>query len=181
MFTLALEFKLEEKPSWLDGFRMKYDGPFNYHLTLKYPTLIKQNDLPKLGSEVKSIAQASKPMTLAFDQYIFNKTETGNLIMVLAKHHKDLLRLQKMVVRKLRTYGETWKPYYNDFENNFKPHITIARNLSDDDFQKAKRALEEQIYCQAKITRLALRVVDGIPSIDDFITPQNLTDYDFGD
>ena len=181
MFSLALEFELEEKPSWLDGFRIQYDGPFNYHLTLKHPTYIKESELPKLHREVRSIAQASKAMTLAFDQYFFNKTETGSLIMVLAKPHKDLLHLQAMVVGELRTFGETWKPYYDDFENNFKPHITIARNLSNGEFQKAKRALAEQIYCQAKITRLALRVVDGIPSVDDFITPQNLTDYDLGE
>ena len=181
MFFVALEFELDEKPNWLDGFRVKYDGHFNYHLTLKYTTLVKENDLPKLSSEVESIAQASKPMTLEFDQYFFNGTETGNLIMVLAKHNKDLIRLQKTVVRELRTFGETWKPYYDDFDNNFKPHITIARNLSDGEFRKAKRALKEQIYCKAEISRLALRVVDGNPTAEDFIDPQNLSYYDFGE
>ena len=45
MFFVALEFELDEKPNWLDGFRVKYDGHFNYHLTLKYTTLVKENDL----------------------------------------------------------------------------------------------------------------------------------------
>ena len=181
IFFLALEFELEEKPNWLDGFRIKYDGPFNYHLTLKYATYIKKNDLPKLRKAVKSIAKASKPMTLEFDQYFFNKTETGNLIMVLAKHNKDLLRLQKMAVRELGEFGETWKPYYKDFEKNFKPHISIARNLSDGVFQTAKSELKEQIYCKAEISNLALRVVDENPSVDDFNNLQNLTCYDLGD
>jgi 2'-5' RNA ligase len=181
IFFLALEFELDEKPNWLDGFRIKYDEPFNYHLTLKYATFIKKNDLPKLKEAVKSLAKASKPMTLEFDQYFFNKTETGNLIMVVAKYNKDLFRLHKMVVSELGEFGETWKPYYKDFESNFKPHISIARNLSDGVFQIAKGELKEQIYCKAKISNLALRVVDENFSVDDFNDPQNLTCYDFGD
>ena len=181
MFFLALEFELEEKPNWLDGFRIKYDAAFNYHLTLKYATFIKEKDLPKLSSEVKSLAKTSNPLTLEFVQYFFNKTETGNLIMVLAKHNNDLIRLQKMVVGELGKFGEPWKPYYHDFENNFKPHISIARNLSDGVFETAKSELKEQIYCKAKISKLALRVVDGNPSVDDFINPHNLTNYNFGD
>ena len=181
IFFLALEFELDEKPNWLDGFRIKYDEPFNYHLTLKYGTLIKQNDLPKLKGEVKSIANANKPLMLEFEDYFFNKTETGNVIMVLAKHNENLLRLQNMVVRKLDVFGETWKPYYKDFDNNFKPHISIARNLSDDEYKTAKSELKEQIYCKAKISKLALMVVDDHPTVEDFLNPQNTTYFDLGD
>jgi len=181
MFLLTLEFELEDKPKWLDGFRIKYDEPFNYHITLKYPTLIKKNDLPKIRSEVKCIAKANKPLKIEFDKYLFDKTKTGNLIMVSAKHNKDIFRLQKMVVSELRVFGETLKPYYNDFENNFKPHISIARKLSNGVFQIAKNELKEQIYCMAKITKLALTVVDENHTVDDFLNPKNTTYYDLGD
>ena len=86
-----------------------------------------------------------------------------------------------MVVSELRVFGETLKPYYNDFENNFKPHITIARKLSNGVFQIAKNKLKEQIYCMAKITKLALMVVDENHTIDDFLNPKNTTYYDLGD
>ena len=181
VFLLTLKFELEEKPKWLDGFRIKYDEPFNYHITLKYLTLIKKNDLPKIISEVNRIAKANKPLKLEFDKYFFDKTKTGNLIMVSAKHNKDIFRLQKMVVSELRVFGETVKSYYNDFENNFKPHISIARKLSNGVFQIAKDELKEQIYCKVEITKLALTVVDENPTVDDIINPKNKTYYDLGD
>ena len=106
VFLLTLEFELEGKPKWLDGFRIKYDEPLNYHITLKYPTFIKENDLQKLRSEVKRIAKANKPLKLEFDKYFFNKTKTGNLIMISAVHNRDLFRLQKMVVSELRLFGD---------------------------------------------------------------------------
>ncbi len=74
-FSLTLEFELEEKPKWLDRYRIKYDEPFNFHLTLKYLTLIKKNDLPKIRREIKRIAKANKPLKLEFDKYLFNKTK----------------------------------------------------------------------------------------------------------
>ncbi len=181
VFLLTLEFELEEKPKWLDRFRIKYDEPFNYHITLKLPTLIKKNDLPKLRSEVKHIAKANKPLTLEFDKYFFSKTKDRNYIMVSAKHNKDIFRLQKMVVSELRVFGETIKAHYDDFENNFTPHITIARRLSNGVFQIAKNELKEQIYCKAKITKFALTVVDENHTVDDVINPKNTTYYDLGD
>jgi len=181
VFLLTLEFELKEKPKWLDGFRIKYDEPFNYHITLKYPTLIKKNDLPKLRSEVKRIAKANKHLKLEFDKYFFDNTKTGNLIMVSAKHNKDIFRLQKMVVNELRVFGETWKSYYNDFECNFNPHITIARKLSYGVFQIAKNELKEQIYCKANITKLALTVFDENHTVDDVINPKNTTYYNLSD
>ena len=61
LLFLTLEFELEEKPKWLDEFRIEYDKPFNFHITLKYPTLIKNKDLPKIRSEVQHIAKAYNP------------------------------------------------------------------------------------------------------------------------
>jgi 2'-5' RNA ligase len=181
VFLLTLEFELEEKPKWLDGFRIKYDEPLNYHITLKFLTLIKESDLPKIRSKVKSIAKANKPLTLEFDKYFFDRIKDRNYIMVSAKHNNDLYRLQKMVVSELRVFGETIKSHYNDFENNFTPHITIGRRLLNDVFQIAKNELEEEIYCKANITKLALTVVDENSTVDDVINPKNTTYYDLGD
>ena len=48
-------------------------------------------------------------------------------------------------------------------------------------FQTAKNELEEKIYCKAKITRLALTVVDENHTVDDVIDPKNTTYYELGD
>ena len=173
VFHLTLEFDLEEKPEWIDSFRQKYGEPYSYHITLKYPTLIKEVDLPKLTKEVQSLAEVTKVLVAEFDKYFFDKTKNGNLIMVSAKHNEDLIRLQKLVMDRLSAYGKTKKPHYKDFEINFKPHIALARKLSDKNFLEARNQLKKQIYCKATITKLALTTVNEGYSSEDVVSPKN--------
>ena len=78
--------------------------------------------------------------------------------------------LQEKVVTRLKKFGKTVKPYYQDFEDNFKPHITIARKLSDKKLLKAKKQLRKPILCQTKITELSLKIMNQI----DINTPHTL-------
>jgi 2'-5' RNA ligase len=112
-----------------------------------------------------------------FDKFSFGKTENGNLIMVSAKHNEDLIKLQKTVLNKLRGFGTTIKPTYKEYETNFRPHIALARKLSDKIFIKAKKELEKQIYGKAIITKLALTVVSENYSVEDIVDPENTFNY----
>ena len=160
VFWITLDFDLKKKPLWLDSFRKLYDEPYDYHITLKYTTLIENKETAKLKRETQVIADESNPLVVEFNDYFFNKTSTGNLIMIAARHNENLFVLQEKVVTRLKKFGETIKPYYQGFEDNFQPHITIARKLSDKKMLAAKDQLREPILCQTKITQLSLKIMD---------------------
>jgi len=66
----------------------------------------------------------------------------------------------KSRVTRLKEFGKTTKPYYQGFEDNFKPHITIARNISENKLLKAKKQLRKPILCQTKKTELSLTIMN---------------------
>jgi len=47
-FHISLGFKLKDRPFWLGSFRLKYDRPYPYHLTLKNETSIQEEDVSNL-------------------------------------------------------------------------------------------------------------------------------------
>lgn len=158
IFQVTLDFKLQDKPSWLDSFRKKFDKPYEYHITLKYPTYIKEEDINDLKEEVAAISDASSRFVVEFNGYFFDKTDTGEIIMVKAKQNEDLVKLQKEIIERLKKYGSEVKAFYQKFENNFRPHITIARKLDDNLLRDAKKELKEHISCTAEIDSLSLTI-----------------------
>jgi len=150
------------------NFRKKYDDPVQYHISLKLPTYIDDVNLAKLKKITNETAKTSNSFAVDFDKYFFNKTSTGNLIMISARHNNNLINLQKEIVKRTKGFGKTIKPYYEDFENNFKPHITIARKLDDEDFLEAKSKIEKQIHCRANIDKLRLHIMKRTNGVDKF-------------
>jgi 2'-5' RNA ligase len=167
VFGLGLFFELIKEPSWLANFRKRYDDPVGYHVSLKLPTYIDGVNLAKLKEVAKETANTSNPFTVDFDKYFFNKTSTGNLIMISARHNDNLVSLQKEVVKRTKSFGKTIKPYYEEFENNFNPHITIARKLDYNEFLEAKSGLKKPIYCQANIDKLRLHIMKKMNRVDE--------------
>jgi 2'-5' RNA ligase len=177
VFDLRLDPVLEEKPSWFDEFRKKYDEPYDYHITLKYPTLVNDKDLLKLKNETRQIAKSFNIVVVEFENYLFGKTKNGNLIMIAAKDNKDLIRLQKAVVKSLSKFGKTTQTNYKEYEADFIPHIALARKLNDEAFLKAKKQIKKKTYCRATITKLVLTIVDKKYTRSDYLNPKNTYNY----
>lgn len=178
VFGLGLFFDLIDEPSWLRIFRKKYDDPIGYHISLKLPTYIKNNNLPKLEEISRNTAGTSKIFNVEFNKYFFNKTSTGNLIMISARENSELSNLQKEIVKKTKDFGKTIKPYYEEFENNFHPHITIARKLNDDKFSEAKSKLEKPISLHTRIDKLRLHMMNKVSDADE-LEDESVIFYEF--
>jgi 2'-5' RNA ligase len=175
VFWVSLVFDLQKKPSWLDSFREVYDEPFDYHITLKYATYIENKETERLREKTKRIADETIPLVVLFDNYFFDKTTTGNLIMIAAQPNEELYILQEKVVSRLTVFGKNIKPYYQGFEEDFKPHITIARKLTENRFLEAKEQIRKPILCQTRITDLSLTIVKQTD--DNLLTPDERHQY----
>lgn len=177
VFSVVLHFALDDKPDWLDDFRKKYDKPYEYHITLKYPTYIEEKNIEKLKKELEKITKTQKAFTMVFDTFYFGETPSGKLIMVKAHKVDELIDMQKNIYKTLKKYGKVIKEHYQQYEKHFKAHITIARYLSEELFEKAKSELPEEIFCSAQIDKVVL-VVEEKEEASEMTDPKNETYYE---
>lgn len=80
--------------------------------------------------------------------------------MIRARENEQLARLQADLRTELHSFGEHTKPYFAQFEENFTPHITIGRKLSNERFEEAKSELQEPTHCLAIINKVDLSIHD---------------------
>ena len=176
-FNVTSVLKITKKPKWIDGFRKKYDKPYAFHLTFKTITKLKDEDVSRLKKEVAELAKQFNPQTLKFDGLDLNfKSVFGGSIMIMAKPNKEIARMQKIISKNLSAFGEHYLAHYQKFEKNFKPHLTIARRLSKEQMTKAKKELQKDLYCTAKIDSLQLTIV-AKTEFSHYNDPRNKTFY----
>ena len=156
LFQISADFDLKSKPEWLDSFRLKYDLPYDYHITFKTTTTFKNEDFENLKTELKDTLINYKPFTVIFDELFIAPALSGWCVMIKAKQNKTLLELQKEISERFSKFGTHLSRQKEDFEKNFDPHITIARHLIDEQLEKAKSELKEGLICEALIESVTL-------------------------
>lgn len=166
IFAIYTNLTLTEKPQWLDGFRRKYDKPYNFHNTLKQPCFIEEKKILELKNNTslffKSLKLKNHKIEIVFDEISTDKSKDGITIMLSSKGHSVLVDLQKDLINYLEQYKNYVKPKYQSYEENFNPHITIARNLSPDQFNEATKYLSGHYSCKGEITTVTLSIVDEV-------------------
>ena len=158
-FQISADFELRSKPDWLDAYRTKYDLPYDYHMTFKVTTHCRSEDLDKMKAELAEMAENQKPITVVFDELFIAPTSKGWCIMVKAQDSPELRGLQKEISDKFAQYGAIINSEREDYEKNFKPHITIARRLTDEQLEQAKSELKPDLACDTVIQNLVLTTV----------------------
>lgn len=164
IFAITTNVVLTKKPAWLDEFRRKYDKPFEYHVTLKQPCYIHEKELPKLKVTFTEFVfnwpKFEHGIKIFFNRIKIDTTVEGEMcIMIKAKKNLELIKLQKKLLTQLNSYTNYVKAESKAWEENFKPHITIARNLSSQILAKAKTDLLKDYRCEGIIKDISLKVV----------------------
>jgi 2'-5' RNA ligase len=159
-FYVSADFELSTKPEWLDNFRRKYDEPYEYHITLKNETYTSMENVETLGEILGKIVSQYNPFTVTFKNIYHDKTPKGEVIMIKAEENKTLLELQKTVRESLKAFGPHVKAHHKAFEDNFNPHITIARHLSEEQFISAIQEVGESTICEAIIDKVVLTTTE---------------------
>jgi 2'-5' RNA ligase len=160
LLSIGAEFDLKKKPDWLDAFRRKYDRPFRYHVTLKTSTYFRSRDLESIKSEVLTITGKYPAMSIIFNKLFIGPSPKGMCIMIEAENNTKLTNFQKEISVAISKYGEHLTEQHKNFELNFRPHITIGRELTPAQFNTAKQELKEDLRCEATIEEVVLTTVD---------------------
>lgn len=176
IFNIVAEFNLNKKPDWLDGFRKKYDKPYRYHITLKTCTFFDNNKFENLKNDLESITKKYNSIQIIFNELFMGHTSTGECIMIKADKNKKLFKLQKEIANKFSNYGEHVSEEYKKFESNFEPHITIARHLTCEQYERAKNELIKDLYCKALIKEIVLTVARE-NTFEEWSKPENKLSY----
>ena len=73
-------------------------------------------------------------------------------------------------------YTEFFKPKLEEYEINFEPHITVAMDLNQTQFDKAKKDFKDNFQCMGVVDEIILSVVKEI-TLEESKNPDNLTIY----
>ncbi|MDZ7798254.1 MAG: 2'-5' RNA ligase family protein [Patescibacteria group bacterium] len=161
IFTISSDFELIKKPKWLDGFRIKHDKPFPYHVTLKTCTYFDIDNFKNLKKDLSGIVKKYSEIKVIFNKLFISRSSKGECIMIKADNNKKLNELQKEIVKKFSKYGNYIAKKYEKFEKSFIPHITIARHLSSEQLIIAKKDLGKKLFCEAVVKGLSLMIVEN--------------------
>ncbi|RLL45082.1 hypothetical protein D8M04_09440 [Oceanobacillus piezotolerans] len=110
-----------------NSYRKRYDSHYALippHITLKSGFEADDATIEELIVELKHIANATKPFKVNINK-VSNFSPVSNTIYFKVEPTQELVELQQQLHR-----GK----FTNNMQHSFVPHITIAQNLSDDEF-----------------------------------------------
>ncbi len=180
IFALYTDVELTHKPPWFDGFRQKYDEPWPLHVTLKQPCFIEEGGVSNLRHQVSQFfskrGSKSSPLAARFNQVVTGKDRDGVTVMLRMANPERLAVLQKSLVSALSAYADYVRPHHQRYEENFDPHITIARDLSEPQHAAASAYLKDGCVCEGVIREVVLIIVNEDTAAEGS-NPANQTVY----
>lgn len=141
----------------------KYNPNWDPHITLKQPRLSEEEKIEELTQRVAMFfSQYAKGnfQEIIFDQIVSQK-ELGS-IMALAQKNEDLLTLQKELCANLSQYKNYQNAINQTYEENFKPHLTLADELTPEKFAESLHYFQNGFSCKGVVSKAVLVIVDEI-------------------
>lgn len=187
MFAIYARVRLIKKPIWMDDFCVKYNQPYDYHITLIQCRFIDETEISKLKEKVdRFFAPPAGGLTIPNHKIevdfsipvIDNEgAEKGEAcILINAKKNDKLINLQKNLVELMVDYKDFYKPKLEEYELNFEPHITVAMDLDKKQFIEAKKDFKDDFECIGLVDEIVLSIVNEITP-DESNNPNNLIIY----
>lgn len=177
IFAIYSNVELVEKPDWFEDFYCKYNNSPKYHVTLKQSCLVEESDLQdikdKLSTFFRNFHTPNHQIALTFNKLILdtenNQTKT---ILLNAEYCQKIYELQTGLIAILKDYKNyLWKKS-EEWERNFKPHLTLAPDLSPQQYKETLNELKSNLSCKGIVKDVALIIVDNmIPEETD--KPEN--------
>lgn len=181
LFAVYARLSLEEKLVWLDAFRAKYDKPYEDHITLKQPCVIRNSDMPDIRQKVASVITAfttpDHRIRVSFDRVRVNlEMHDGVCVMIEARRSPLLAKLQKNMVNVLNEYRVYYRPEAAAWEARFVPHITVGREIDPAVWKRAHKEIKSDTRCVGTISEIVLVAVDRMTP-EEALKHENLTVY----
>lgn len=169
---------LEKKPDWFDDFRLRFDKPYDLHITYKQPCWIDDDEVENIKSKLNNIFQVNQgKIDIEFDRIVASKGEDEKYcIMIVAKKNERLMKIQKCIVHVLKDYRDFLEAETQSYEDNFMPHITIGRDVSEEDWKLWQKKIEDDCLCAGCVDEIVLSVVKEI-TVDEAKNESNMKKY----
>lgn len=116
---------------------------------------------------------------LVFDNFMCEKELDGKYTcMLMAQDNNGLMNFQKQLRENLQRFNRYVDRVTEEYEINFRPHITIGRNINEKNLEEVKSYFKSGYATRALINELVLPIVKS-NSIEEAQDPNNLTIYKF--
>lgn len=176
IFAVYGRLNLTKKPEWFDDFRAKYGTIVEYHVTFKQPCFIEESQISdlkeKLSNVFENFAVPGHKIDMIFDRLYSNK----DAVMVRTKETGPIMDLQKQIRDTLKDYDKYVYPERKTYEYDFHPHVSIALDLTPEQYTAATKEVKPDYRCEGVIEEIVLVVVNakqaGFPA-----DPENQTIY----
>jgi 2'-5' RNA ligase len=166
IFAVTTNFEFRRKPEWLDAFSNKHNkSKYDYHITLKQPSIIDEGQVLDIQKIISEYVSKNHPKQISID---FNKlnidaseaslADDDGCIMIGADS-SEINQLQKEIVWALSGYNNYLFAQTKSYEENFKPHITVASELNKAELELAQKDLGRDILCKGDVTQIRLTVI----------------------
>jgi len=180
-FALYFRLELKQKPFWLEEFRKKYDEPYDLHLTMIQPRYIEESEEDLLKFKIDKFLKENKPSEeekyLVFDNFTCEKEMDGKYTcMLMAQDNIGLINFQKKLREDLKRFDKYVDAITEQYEINFRPHITIGRNINEKSLEEVRSYFKSGYATRAVIGELVLPVVKS-NNIEEAKNSNNLTTY----
>ncbi len=178
IFAIYLRLNLTQKPIWFDEFRLKYDEPYELHITLIQPRYVNEQKVDDLKLKVGKFLSENKfeesDKVINFDELVYDQENDGTYtIMLLTKKAQELFNFQKGLREVLKDFTNYVTKENIEYEENFRPHITIGRNIKSEVLNEAKQYFQSGFKVEGTLTELVLPIVKDL-SDEERKTPDNM-------
>lgn len=180
IFAVYGKLEIENSPKWLEDFVKKYKFDYDFHITFKQPCFINAGQIDNIKKTLSDIlAKTMFPnhkIEMIFNKVVPNKDK--DCVMLGAEDNLKLSRLQKKILMRLKNYQSYCEPETKEYEENFKPHLTIAMDLDKNIYQKALSDIPTNFQINGEIKKIILATVNKNSS-DESKNPSNLHVFKF--
>ena len=182
IFAIYLRLNLSQKPDWFEDFRLKYDESFDLHVTLIQPRYVNEQQADDLKSKITQFLDEhrfiSEEKVIEFNRLVCDQEQDGTYtFMLLAEKADKVFELQRGLRELPKEFSEYVDRATIEYEKNFRPHITIGRNINTASFQEVKSYFESKFSVEGILTDLVLPIVKNT-STEERKDPNNLTILD---
>lgn len=120
-------FPSKKIQDFANSYRKRYDSHYALippHITLKYAFEVEEDKLNELVQQLRNVARETEPFTLRVTKFS-SFYPVNNVIYLKVEKTEPLIKLHEKLHR---------PPFVEQTDYAFVPHITIARDLSNDEY-----------------------------------------------
>src|SRR3989344_7795884 len=166
IFAVTTDVEFIGKPEWLDTFFIKHNKvKYDFHVTLKQSCVIEKKQVSKIKNALSEYFEQEEPkqIDIVFDRLnsdasVDDLSKNDGTIMINSDN-ESVMNLQRAIVELLSDYKNFLIQETKNYQEKFKPHITIATGLNQEQFESAKKDLREDYLCQAKLIKVILIII----------------------